>query len=127
MSYTNETQHSRRCDRGRAMNIRKICMLLLTGTFLLFLDSTTAKSQISTGSISGQIRDSSGAAIPGATVSATNRGTGLVRSAETSADGRFKLAAMPSGIYDVKAEAPAFKSEVQQNLTVTVAQESVLN
>src|SRR5215468_2258516 len=86
-----------------------------------------ANAQVSTGSISGQVKDSSGAAIPGATVTATNRGTGLIRTAQSAEDGRFKLPAIPSGVYDVKAEAPAFEPEVQQNLNVTVAEESVLN
>jgi carboxypeptidase family protein/TonB-dependent receptor-like protein len=84
-------------------------------------------AQLSTGSVSGQIKDSSGAAIPGATITITNRGTGLVRTAQTSPDGRYKIAALASGNYDVKAEAPAFRPELQQNLTVTVAQETVLN
>ena len=86
-----------------------------------------ANAQVSTGSISGQVKDSSGAAIPSATITATNRGTGLVRTAQSAEDGRYKLPAIPSGVYDVKAEAPAFKPELQQNLTVTVAEESVLN
>lgn len=91
------------------------------------LAATVVKAQLPTGTISGQVRDASAAAIPGATVTATNRDTGAVRSTQTTSDGRFVLPAMNVGSYDIKAEAPAFRGEVQQNLTLTVGQEAVLS
>jgi hypothetical protein len=43
------------------------------------------------------------------------------------ADGRFRLPGLPVGAYDVRAEATSFRTEVQQGLTLAVAQEGVLS
>jgi outer membrane receptor protein involved in Fe transport len=104
---------------------RLTSFVLLAG--LLLISVQALKAQLPTGTISGQVHDASAAAIPGATVTATNRETGAVRSTQSGPDGRFTLPAMMVGVYDVKAEAPAFRAEVQQNLTLTVGQEAVLN
>ena len=84
-------------------------------------------AQLPTATISGQVSDASGAAIPGATITATGRDTGLSRSTVTSAGGRYSLPALAVGNYDVRAEAPAFRSEVRQALRLVVGQEVVLN
>ena len=94
---------------------------------IVVLWSSLAFAQLPTGAISGVVRDSRGGAIPRATITALNRENGLKRTAETSSDGRFKLPALPVGVYDVKAVAPAFKAEVQEGLNLAVAQEAVLN
>ncbi len=83
--------------------------------------------QLPIGAISGIVRDSSGAAIPAANITATNRETGFTRSVQTSGDGRYKLPGLTVGIYDVKAEAAAFQVEAQQGLNLSVGQEAVLN
>ncbi len=84
-------------------------------------------AQLPVGTVSGVVSDSSGAVIPGALVTATNRGTGVIRTTQTSSNGRYTLAALPAGVYDVKAEAPAFTARVQQGLEVAIGQESVAN
>jgi hypothetical protein len=84
-------------------------------------------AQLPTAAVSGVVRDSSAAAIPGAQVTATNRDTGFARSTQSSNDGRYRLVALPVGTYDVKAEASAFRAELQQALRLEVAQEAVLN
>ena len=94
---------------------------------LAALRASFALAQLPTAAISGIIRDSSAAAIPGAAVTATNRETGLARTTHTSGEGYYKLAAMPVGVYDVKSEAPAFRAEVKQALRLEVGQEAVLN
>src|SRR5690349_17128601 len=103
---------------------RRMFYALLAGVLLL---SRASFAQLPTGTISGQVRDASAAAIPGATVTATNRDTGALRTTQSGADGRVTLPAMNVGTYDVKAEAPAFRAEVQQNLTLAVGQEAVLS
>ena len=89
--------------------------------------SGVAFAQLPTASITGTVQDSSQAAIPGATVTATSQETALTRTAQTGSDGHYVLLALPIGVYDVKAEAPSFGTVVQQKLTLTVAQEAVIN
>ena len=96
-------------------------------TGLIALAGALALAQLPTAAISGQVRDSSGAAIPGATVTAHNRETGRSRTTETSLNGRYSLAALPVGVYDVRVEAVSFRPEVRQELKLEVGQEAVLN
>ena len=101
--------------------------LLFFAVTLVFVFMTIAHGQLPTAAVSGFVRDSSGAVIPGATVTATSRETGLTRTIQTGADGHYILGALPVGVYDVKAEAVSFKPEVQQGLNLAVGQEAVLN
>ena len=93
---------------------------------LILFGASLAPAQLPTGAISGRVLDSSGAAIPGATVTAASRETGRVQSTETSTSGYYKTIS-PVGVYDVRVEAPSFRPEVRQSLKLEVAQEAVLN
>src|SRR3990170_5473338 len=62
-----------------------------------------AAGQALYGSITGTVSDPQGAAIPGATVTATNTGTGLQLTAVTDRDGNYTFRNLPPGIYDLGA------------------------
>ena len=68
------------------------------------------------GRITGIVRDSSGAGIPGATVTTTNQSTKISTTATTGNDGSFTMAVAP-GSYTVVVEAPDFR-RVSQVVTV---------
>ena len=61
------------------------------------------------GTITGEVRDSSGASIPGSTVTAQNVATNAVRTQASNNVGAFTFPAMPPGVYLVKAELVGFK------------------
>ena len=84
-------------------------VVLLFAAALLMSDSP-ADAQVTTATLVGQLRDSSGAVIPGATVVATHEGTGVSREAVTDVNGEFVLSALPSGPYAVKIELTGFKT-----------------
>src|SRR5207244_9758359 len=67
-------------------------------------------AQAVTGTIIGLITDSTGAVMPGATVTLTNTGTGLVRVIVTDANGEYTAPSLPTGTYAVKAELAGFKT-----------------
>src|SRR5262245_27264964 len=83
------------------------------------------------GQIVGVVRDSSGAVVPAATVTATEVGTGFARSTTTGSDGQYVLPTMRPARYEVTAEASGFRtfraSDVEllanQSLTLNVALE----
>ena len=69
-----------------------------------------------TSAIEGQVTDATSAAIPGATVTVTNRDTGLVRSLKTDEQGRFNFPQLIPGTYSVRVQAEGF--DPQQSDTV---------
>src|SRR5579885_702714 len=89
-----------------------------------------------TGRISGVVKDPSGAAIPGATVTITNTEQGIQTKTTTDAGGNYSLPSVPVGTYDILFEAPGFRSEkrtglvidanaaIEQNMTLELAQRS---
>jgi len=66
-----------------------------------------------TSAIVGQVADVTGAVVPGATVTITNRDTGMKRSVRSDDAGRFSFPQLKPGSYSVKVEAQGF--EFQQN------------
>jgi hypothetical protein len=72
-----------------------------------------------TGSISGVVTDLQGAAVPNATVTATNTETSNSRSTTTDADGKYLIANLTTGKYNVKITAVGFKDSLMQNVAVT--------
>jgi Carboxypeptidase regulatory-like domain len=77
--------------------------------------------------ISGTVRDSGNAVLPGAAVTVTNEDTGLQRSAVTSGDGTFIIPTLPPGTYTLKAELQGFQAHTRKGLVVNVGQELSLN
>jgi hypothetical protein len=78
------------------------------------------------GTIGGEVRDSSGAIVPGATITATNKATNATREAQSNTSGEYNFAAMQPGVYDVKAELPGFRT-VTQAVELQVAGAARLN
>ena len=97
------------------------------GAFLLIVAAIPVFAQAPTGTILGIVKDPSGAVIAGATVTAQNLETGTSRSIPTDETGSFRLAALPVGHYDLKAEASGFKVTTQKALVLDVGQEAVMN
>jgi hypothetical protein len=76
-------------------------------------------AQAPVGSIGGTVYDESGAVVPAAPISITNKETGLIRKVNTGADGIFSASALPAGDYEVKAEVTGFRTLVR-DATVAV-------
>src|ERR1035438_2649070 len=92
---------------------------------LLILAVPVAFSQTSAGRITGVIRDTSGAVIPNATVSARNSETGIVTPAASNGEGLYVLYPLPPGPYAISVEAPGFRAERIEGVIVDL--EAVLS
>jgi outer membrane receptor protein involved in Fe transport len=86
---------------------------------LLLLFSASLDGQ-SNATLQGRVFDSSGAALPGATIRVNSDPTGFDRSAQTDAEGRYQIEAIPAGSYDVSAGAAGFRSEFVATLNFEV-------
>src|SRR5579862_8070824 len=73
-------------------------------TICLFAQSS-AFGQVDTGSISGVVRDASGAVLPNATVTATNSATSAVRTVASAPDGGYTVPSLLPGMYDISITA----------------------
>ncbi len=69
-----------------------------------------------TSAIVGQVRETTDAVVPGATVTITNHETGLKRSARTDDAGRFNFPQLKPGAYSVRAEAQGFAPGQNDNV-----------
>lgn len=83
-------------------------------------------AQVPTGTIVGTVTDESGAVVPNADVTITNKDTGLRRALKTSPDGSFAVTALPAGNYEVRAEATGFKALLRPALVETGATTTVM-
>jgi len=87
---------------------------------ILFLMSY-AGAQSVTGALSGQVRDSTGAVIRGATISVVEAATNVKRSTRSAADGYFNVPFLPPGSYRLQVEAIGFATSVQDNIAISVS------
>src|SRR5512132_2362804 len=98
--------------------------IVLVCLFALLIFATAgavlAQSQATTGNIEGRVLDPTQAAVPGATITATNQLTGLEKSATSSDEGTFTISFLPPGPYTVRANATGFSQAEVKDVTVTV-------
>jgi carboxypeptidase family protein len=71
-------------------------------------------SQAPVGDLTGTIFDESGAVIPAAAVTVTNKETGLLRNLTTSSSGVYSASSIPAGVYEIKAEVAGFRTVVRE-------------
>src|SRR5216684_2982976 len=107
-----------RCSSRRVPS--GVLLLLIAGT--LMLTAQRGFAQYNTAEISGVVKDSQGAVLPGATVAAVQLASGLRVERTTDDAGRFFLPAMPVGQYTLSVELHGFKRFTQEGLILTVGQ-----
>jgi hypothetical protein len=79
------------------------------------------------GTISGNVSDSTGALIPGASVTIKNVDTGLTRELLSDEQGRYSAPNLPVGPYEVQISLPGFRTEIRRGVQLTVGQQAVIN
>jgi hypothetical protein len=89
-------------------------LVLLCGASFLFAQSER-------GTISGTIRDSTGAVIPGAKITVTNPATGVAINLTSNDVGEYTIPNLPVGAYNVKVEKEGFRASILNGLQVDAA------
>ncbi len=82
--------------------------ILVLSAALAVAPHSFGQASAANGEITGAVTDPSGAAIAGATVQATNTGTGFKQSAKTGDTGIYRLSLLPLGSYDLEVQAAGF-------------------
>ena len=84
-------------------------------------------SQANDGSLSGTVKDPSGAAVPGADVTITNQGTNASQALITSDVGTFRLTQLVPAFYEVRVALMGFQTYVARDVKVNVGGEHSLH
>src|SRR5262249_48690683 len=88
-------------------------LLLLTGV-------PEAVAQIATATVAGVVTDETRAALPGVVVTVRSAATGTTRAATTDQVGRYRIAALDPGTYEVRAELRGFRTAVRTGVALAV-------
>jgi hypothetical protein len=94
---------------------------------ILFSGPPALAQSTNEGVLAGTISDVSGAVIPGATVTLTDIGTNIARSAQTNGQGDYFFRALPPATYRMVIAAKGFGTVEQDNIVLTVNQQATLN
>src|SRR3989454_4174603 len=100
-----------------------VCFVL---AFTLF-PAVPTNAQVTGATLSGTVTDTSGAVIPGVTISIKNRATGVGRTVMADEAGLYSAPNLQAGGYDVTATQPGFSTVMQSNITLTVGAQQQLN
>src|SRR6202171_5841600 len=104
-----------------------LSMFVLAGSFHFLLPEAAFSQGETTSAIIGQVSDASGAAVPGATVTVTNKETEFKRSASTDELGRFNFPQLKPGTYSVRVEAQGFDPRQNDGVSSGLGQKQTVD
>lgn len=104
---------------------RPIIYLTVLGLFVF--SSLFAVAQVTTGTISGTVKDATGAVVPGAAVTIKDTDTGLTRTLTADSEGRYKATNLNLGNYEVQASTSGFQTEIRKGIELTVGREAAVD
>jgi Carboxypeptidase regulatory-like domain len=114
--------------RSSSKQIARLARFIFFAVTAVSIIPITAWAQgETTSAILGQVADSSNAVISGATVTASNRETGLKRSARTDDAGRFNFPQLKPGTYSVRVEALGFEPRQNDNVVSGLGQKQTVD
>ncbi len=101
---------------------RLLCAFFVLTLALGLASSGWGQSQITAGTVQGDVVDEKGGSVAGATVEAKNLSTNYVQSDTTNTDGHFAFLSLAPGRYTLTISKTGFATIVQENVNLTVGQ-----
>src|SRR3989441_2417365 len=83
--------------------------------------------QTSTATIVGVVRDTSGALVPGVSITVKHVDSGLTRTVMTGENGGYTVPLLPVGPYEISTSMPGFKQDVRRGINLVVGQQAVID
>src|SRR5262245_9921884 len=99
--------------------MRLVCRTVLAALLALCLPPAAMAQEI-TATITGTVKDETGAVLPGVTVSVRNTGTGFTRDAVTNNVGAYTAPLLPTGRYEITFALAGFQTQTAQNIALHV-------
>ncbi|HTW61799.1 MAG TPA: carboxypeptidase regulatory-like domain-containing protein [Terracidiphilus sp.] len=104
------------------------CMAVgLVAVTCLALAAIPCHGQATTGQITGQVSDPTGAVVPGATITVIDENKGVSFEGRSGAAGDYAVLSLPPGIYSVSASAPGFSEIKFSHVALAIDQQLALN
>jgi hypothetical protein len=104
-----------------------LLLFVLVGSFHFFLPEAAFSQGETTSAIIGQVSDASGAAVPNASLTVTNKETGLKRTVKSDDSGRFNFPQLKPGAYSVKVEAEGFEPQQHDAVPAGLGQKQTVD
>jgi hypothetical protein len=109
------------------VNMRTRLAVLLTVVFLVLVSALSLTAQEVTASINGRVTDPQGGAMVAANVTIKDMDRGTDWPTKTNGEGIYAFPRLPVGNYEIKVEAPGFKSAVKQGIRLEVGLHTTLD
>lgn len=105
---------------NREIKTRRLLGSAMLFAVLLVVSALPAFGQIDRGTIVGTVLDSSGAIVPKATVTVTNKATGVALTSPVNDSGEYQILALIPGTYSLKVSANGFESALRDDIVLHV-------
>ena len=112
---------------SRGLSTRELLMWAGLLLVLLAMGAMPAFGQIDRGAIAGKVLDASGAVMSKATVTVTNKATGVLQTTPVNDAGEFQVLALIPGTYSVKVTAQGFETAIRDGIDVHVQDRIAVN
>src|SRR5262249_42437822 len=113
--------------RGTGSSLRVFERFVIAIVGLIAFGTCLVFAQTSTATILGVVKDTSGAFVPGVSITLRHTETGLTRTAFSSESGDYNVPLLPVGAYEITAVMPGFKQQVRSGINLIVGQQAVIN
>src|SRR5881397_2408831 len=113
--------------RGVGIRLRSFERFATAIVVLIALPTCLVFAQTSTATILGVVKDTSGALIPGVSITVKHTDTGQTRTAISSDSGSYNVPLLPVGAYEISTMMPGFKQQVRTGVNLVIGQQAVID
>src|SRR5262249_22748539 len=113
--------------RSRVTHLRSFGRLVTAIVATIALGTSLVFAQTSTATILGTVKDTSGALVPGVSITVKHTESGLTRMVMSDERGAYNVPLLPVGAYEITTTMPGFKREVRSGINLAVGQEAVVD
>src|SRR5712672_4457862 len=99
---------------------KTLSAVILALTLIVCATQIDLQAQVTGGTISGTVVDTTGRLIPNCSIVITNTATGITRNLTTNSDGFYTAPNLQAGSYELSFTAPGFRTELKKGVTLTV-------
>ena len=113
--------------RRMGVSLRVSKQVLTAVVLLIAFEACLVFAQTATATIVGVVKDTSGALIPGVSITVKHTETGQTRTAISSDSGSYNVPLLPVGAYEISTTMPGFKQQVRTGINLVIGQQAVID